>query len=134
MSTTKLLDREVERIQATGLVEAVMTLLQRSSALERLYVRHNDGENVDAQLRHAHWSLAVAEKACQGLGVTVIYNSWGTVQGAILPKESRTLMDWFEAALKEHEPVSEPGLSEDISGWGYYDPKDLAMLRSMGIL
>jgi len=125
-----LLDKEVERVQATGLIEAVMTLLERSSALERVHARHRSGENVDAEYGHAQWSLAIAERACQGLGVTIIYSQFGLVRGAILPGESRTLMEWYKAALAETPPVSEPGLPEDISGMGYYDPMDWALMKS----
>jgi hypothetical protein len=41
--------------------------------------------------------------------------------------------EYLKDALREREPVSVPGHSEDIGRHGYYDPCEEAMLRRGGL-
>lgn len=120
------MNTEMERIQALGVIEAVITLMERDAAVRRAWANNR------RQLKRATQDRAIALMACEGLGVRVIRTMMtGNVKGAVLPKNSDSI-DWLALSLREREPVSVPGLGEDIGSHGYYDPCEEAILNRGG--
>ena len=121
------MDGSVERIQEMGAIEALVTLMEKDAAVRHAWA-HKPG-----WLKSATQDRAIAVRACEGLGMTVIRTMMaGNVKGVILPKHSSD-MDWLALSLKEREPVSVPGLGEDVGSHGYYDPCDQALINSGGL-
>ncbi len=116
---TPFIDREIERIEKMGVDAAVEKLWKHDADLKRIRSEHKDTK----------WARKFLNYTVQGLGalgVTVVQDEiLGDVLDVRLP-----ISGYFRDALKEREPVSVPGLPEDIGRHGYYDPCDEALINS----
>ena len=110
-------DREIEKIEQMGIDAAVELLWERDAAVQKFL--WND--------RGVLWAIhfrTITKKGVEALGVTVECDDLGNVLEVKLP-----VSGYFKDALKEKEPVSVPGLGEDISSHGE-DPCVTALRRS----
>ncbi len=122
MSTTPMLDKMVERIQAMPLEEAVVLLMERNEAVKRAY------EDKPLTLKKAIWNRAIAKRAVEGMGVTVRSDETnGNIYGVSLP-----ILGYLTETLKEREAVSIPEVGQ-VKGHSYYDPCEEALIRSGGL-
>ena len=90
---------------------------------------HSNGWVGRIYLRGVLWARRfrfIVKKGVEALGVTVVCDDVGNVLEVKLP-----VSGYFKDALKEKEPVSVPGLGEDISRHGM-DPCDEAILNRGG--
>jgi hypothetical protein len=111
-------NKEIEKVEQMGIEAAVKLLWERDAAVRGF--RWNDRGVLWA--RHFRF---ITKLGCEALGVTVICDDLGNVEEVKLP-----VGDYFKEALKERAPVSEPGLPEDVSSHGYYDPCEEAILSN----
>ncbi len=114
-------DKEIEKVEQMGIDAALKLLWERDAAVRRF--RWNDRGVLWAR----HFRLIV-KKGVEALGVTVKCDESGNVEEVQLP-----ISGYITDTLNKREAVSEPGLSEDISSHGYYDPCEEAMLRRGGL-
>ncbi len=117
MSNFPAHDREIEKVEQMGIDAAVELLWERDAAVRRF--RWNDRGVLWAR----HFRLIV-KKGVEALGVTVKCDDMGNVLEVIPP-----VLGYLKDALKKKEPVSVPGLGEDISSHGE-DPCTTALRNS----
>ena len=122
MNNTPMTDKMAEKIAAMGVERAVEVMMARDRACRNA----TKGELSSGYIFHLR---QVAVVGCGMLGITVNRTEFmNHIEEVIMPKVP--VSEYLDRALDEVDPVSKPGLPEDISGHGYYDPCEQALINS----
>ncbi|KKM05592.1 hypothetical protein LCGC14_1752460 [marine sediment metagenome] len=117
---TPFIDREIERVEEMGIDAAVEKLWKHDANLKRIRGEH----------KNTLWARKFLNYTVLGLGALGVKVVQDEILGDVL-EVRLPISGYFRDALKEREPVSVPGLGEDIGRHGI-DPCDQAILNRGG--